>query len=219
MLNAGSIAIIPSGVPHGEVFKLDKQKDFLSVVLMPSNKALSILSAHYNPHNNDRKSTSHYMQYAGVDSKHLNTLLASCEHFTHDDQRSAQHLMASIFSILMHKMDKPILDSTDLRISPLVRHCRHIIYERFYEAHCNVQSLAKELSCTPNYLSAKFKRECKQSLSQFLNTTRLNHASELLSSSELSVQQIAWSCGYNATSYFIARFQEAFGETPGAYKR
>ncbi|NRA38120.1 MAG: helix-turn-helix domain-containing protein [Planctomycetes bacterium] len=215
-LETNEIAIIPSGVPHGEEFVPSNDEGiFLCIVLMPTYQHLGILAAIRN--NRDQHVIHSHMEYTPVDSEQLSKLLQSCNYFHQQDPSSSRHIMAAICNILLNAMERPLSES-DKNLSKLIRHCRHLIHERFYIAELNVQRLAIELQCTPNYLSAKFKRESGISLSKFLNTTRLEHASELLINSELSIQHIAWSSGYNSCSYFISRFQEAFGETPGKFR-
>ena len=216
-LEAGGIAIVPAGVPHGETFDPgDDDGEFLSIVIMPNHAHTGILSAHTQTYG--AKQTVHYMGYPALPMKSFLGVLQQCIQLHKTDALSSQHLLAALFTMILRVMKKPYREDHH-KYSEKIRSCRHLIYERFVEANCTVQALAKELGCTPNYLSARFKKECGESMSHFLNMTRLNHASDLLLNTDLSIQHIAWSCGFNAPSYFIARFQEAYGETPGSFKR
>lgn len=213
-LNAYSIAVVPAGVPHGETFIPDKTNgEFLCLVIMPSHGRTGILSA-YTAHDQPRQIV-HYVDYPRVAFKTFNTLLQQAISL---ESIARQHVLASLCTILLQVMQEKPSEDTD-QYSEKIHSCRNIILERFSESQCNVQALARELGCTPNYLSARFKKECGESISHFLNHIRLGHAADLLLNTDLNIQQIAWSCGYNAASYFIARFQEAYGETPGSFKR
>ena len=48
--------------------------------------------------------------------------------------------------------------------------------------------------------------------------TRLEEARRLLSSTDLSVTQIAKMSGFNSTTYFMQSFSKAYGTSPGAWR-
>ena len=52
---------------------------------------------------------------------------------------------------------------------------------------------------------------------QYLAEIRLNHARALLSQTELPVQHVALTCGYNSVSTFSKMFRERFGVSPSKY--
>ncbi len=208
---AGELAIIPSGVPHAEVYQ-EAENGFCCIVIMPSIHQMGILAAvKIDDHIHQGEFHSRFDR---VPFEHMCSLLDQCEFFLEQDNSTAQHLCATVLNIFKQGMHKPIDDETELKLSPLIRQCRHIIQQHFYESDCNVQSLAQMLECTPNYLSAKFKKECNSSLNNYLNRARLMHAQALLQSSGMSIQHIAWSSGFNSPSYFTARYREYFKETP-----
>ena len=216
-LLAGQMAIMPAGVPHAETFDPGTDEgDFLCLVIMPNHAHTGILSAHTKEIGH--KQTIHYVGYPAVSTKHFSTILQQCIQLYPEQALCAQQLLASLCTMLLAIMEQPF-PAEDRMYSPKIRSCRNFIHERFADTQCTVHMLAKELSCTPNYLSARFKKECGESLSHYLNMRRLHHASDLLLHTDLSIQHIAWSCGFNSPSYFIARFQEAYGETPGSFKR
>lgn len=70
------------------------------------------------------------------------------------------------------------------------------------------------------------KRECQRCFShtlgispvQYLLGRRLEMAASLLRGGEQSVSEIAFSCGFNSSSYFGKRFHEAYGKTPLRYR-
>ncbi|MEE3362686.1 MAG: helix-turn-helix domain-containing protein [Anaerovoracaceae bacterium] len=48
---------------------------------------------------------------------------------------------------------------------------------------------------------------------------RLEKSTELLTGTDMSVSEIACSCGFSFASYFIKEFREQFGMTPLRFRR
>lgn len=54
---------------------------------------------------------------------------------------------------------------------------------------------------------------------QWLLTARINHARELLEATDLGIEQIAAQSGFGTSTNLRARFRDALGTTPSAYRR
>lgn len=97
---------------------------------------------------------------------------------------------------------------------------RMIIYiEENPQEELSLSSLAEMQKMNPSYLSALFKRETGQTVTDFVNRTRMELAARLLSSSKLQVQTIAHHCGFSDVSYFTKLFRKHTGTTPKAYRQ
>ena len=62
------------------------------------------------------------------------------------------------------------------------------------------------------------KKYCGKSFSAYLKEKRLNEASELLKTTDLSVTEVMERVGYSDKKLFYAHFKEMFGNTPGKYR-
>ena len=69
------------------------------------------------------------------------------------------------------------------------------------------------------YFSRFFKENFGVNFVDYVNRVRLERAASLLLSSDDSVTDVALSCGYTNISYFIRRFNKAFGTSPHAFRR
>ena len=67
-----------------------------------------------------------------------------------------------------------------------------------------------------NHFSAAFKKTAGRSFNDYVTLLRLNEAERLIISSDKSVTEIAYSCGFASTSHFNARFKALKGVTPRA---
>ena len=58
----------------------------------------------------------------------------------------------------------------------------------------------------------------KKSFSEYLTYLKLSESEKLLISTDMSVTEIAQTCGFSTTSYYIAVFKKITGETPSKIK-
>ncbi|MDD2648204.1 MAG: AraC family transcriptional regulator [Eubacteriales bacterium] len=91
--------------------------------------------------------------------------------------------------------------------------------ERHYAASSmNVSLVAECLHLTPSYASAIYKRQTGESMLDTINKTRISHARVLLTTTRLSLDEIAEQVGYYNSSTLIRVFKKYEGVTPGQYR-
>ena len=82
-----------------------------------------------------------------------------------------------------------------------------------------VKDTAKALTINANYLSSLFHKDMEMTFIDFVNKERTNQAAALLHHTNLQIQQIASTVGYNNTSYFAKQFLRFQGVSPSQYRR
>lgn len=87
-----------------------------------------------------------------------------------------------------------------------------------YHTSITIESIARILHFTPNYIGSIFKAEKKISISRYLMNVRLQKAEELLKDEMLSLNDIATQCGYENITYFYTIFKKERGITPSEYR-
>lgn len=85
---------------------------------------------------------------------------------------------------------------------------------RHYQEKITLQQLSLLAGLHPNYLCARFKEVMGQTVFSYLTTVRLEHATELITSTELSVAEICHRCGFHSVGFFSKKFKERHGLTP-----
>lgn len=80
-----------------------------------------------------------------------------------------------------------------------------------------LERIAREVGCSPFYLSRTFSKETGQTIPQYLRQLRLDRAAELLRTGRYNVTEVALEVGYNSLSHFSQAFHQAFGCCPGLY--
>lgn len=82
-----------------------------------------------------------------------------------------------------------------------------------------VKDTANALTINANYLSTLFHKDMGMTFIDFVNKERTNQAAALLRHTNLQIQQIASTVGYNNTSYFAKQFMRFQGISPSHYRR
>lgn len=88
-----------------------------------------------------------------------------------------------------------------------------------FSENISMQEVAEHLFISKSYLSREFQRQMGISFSDYLLRLRLNKAVQLLNASEKSVTDIALACGFSNVNTMILNFRQAFGTTPGVYRK
>lgn len=88
----------------------------------------------------------------------------------------------------------------------------HIDNEYFKDI--NLKQMALLYGFNEKYLGRVFKTETKMTFHEYLNSVRLEKASEMLVGTEESVVSISKKCGFNNVTYFNRLFFKSFNKTP-----
>lgn len=81
-----------------------------------------------------------------------------------------------------------------------------------------VSSLADHFGMSVSNFSHQFKKYMNQNVSTYINNIRIQTAKTLLTSTDLSIGDIALQIGYSQPSSFIRKFKQNVGKTPGEYR-
>ena len=107
-------------------------------------------------------------------------------------------------------------DSTEL--GEQIQDCCAYI-ELHAEEEIPIDQLAKRFGYAEYYLTKKFKREMHTSLTNYIKYVRIERAKLLLTTTELSLQEIADRLHFCSRSYFGKVFHEVVGCSPLEYRQ
>lgn len=122
--------------------------------------------------------------------------------------------------LLLIKTDKSacIQDILQSLFTPQIHSFRQTIQSHLYDETLSVSDLA----FLTNHSLASFKRKFKEvfndSPARYIKSKRLEKAGDLLKSSELSITEIAYDCGFSEVSYFGKVFRKNFDLSPSEYR-
>lgn len=91
--------------------------------------------------------------------------------------------------------------------------------EMNYASNVNLQALADKLGYNKYYICNVFKKETGITIFDCLALIRVHHAAELISYSEMSLENVGSSVGFSSISHFNRVFKQIAGVPPGQYRR
>ncbi len=69
------------------------------------------------------------------------------------------------------------------------------------------------------YITEKFKKETGLSLNQYIKISKVEKAKSILSTTSMTIKEVASQLAFNTTNYFIQCFKEVTGLTPTQYRK
>ncbi len=88
-----------------------------------------------------------------------------------------------------------------------------------YMERIDAHDIAAAAGYSPNYLSRKFRKSVGTGIHEYLVFTRLQQAALELLTTDDSVTEIAFRCGFSDSNYFKDAFKRNYGVSPRAYRR
>jgi two-component system response regulator YesN len=93
------------------------------------------------------------------------------------------------------------------------------IKSNFKDLSLSVETLAEIQGISEVYFRRLFKKQYGISPSQYIITTRIEHAKSLIKHSFLSLEECAVQSGFSSVQYFCRVFKKVTGMTPTEYRK
>ena len=133
-------------------------------------------------------------------------------------QRKNFHdLSAWLYETLSDLLDRTA-GYADARHANIIHRCIQYIGTGYAE-HLTLESAARALFLSPDYLSRIFSKETGTSFNRYLNNVRITKAKELIRSCNLRLTDISQMVGYDDQSYFTKVFRRITGMSPNEYRK
>ncbi len=113
-----------------------------------------------------------------------------------------------------HSMQYEQSDRSIIKLKKVLTYIRESFDEQI-----TLSDMARMCEMSPKYFCYFFKKMTKKSPVEYLNSYRIEKACRMLSKTDLSVTEVAYSCGFGDLSYFIKTFKKHTGQSPGKYCR
>ncbi len=88
-----------------------------------------------------------------------------------------------------------------------------------YDKAISLEMLSNSVNRSSAYISCFFKNMTGKTPIEYLNEYRIEKACHKLRTTDMSVTDIAFSCGFSDLSYFIKIFKKKMGVSPGKYRK
>ena len=137
-----------------------------------------------------------------------------------DNKTAPQPLLAGIvqhmIGLLNYLLRNRTGHATDL-LEQSVEKAKIIMDERV-SGEIDLYDLSSELNLSYSWFRKTFKEYTGHSPARYFQLLKLRRAQRLLSDTELSIKEIAYSLGYKSTEHFFSIFKKHTGCTPTAYR-
>ncbi|KAF0092952.1 MAG: Transcriptional regulator AraC family [Puniceicoccaceae bacterium 5H] len=217
VVEPGEMIIIPRGLPHGERIEPDLE-GFRNVVVGFYSSVVSVHFAYEaRPQSPDIEAIEFfYTPYLKQMVDQLDYLTRS--YFVPAPARDGlvRSLTGSFLAMMVNLMAAENPQKGD---SQRIFQVKWLVREQLYNPKLNVKFLARKLSCSADYLSHLFHKETGETLIHYINRQRIAGAIDALSDTNLSISEVAWSCGFADAGYFSRIFKRLTGTTPKDYRK
>lgn len=171
-----------------------------------------------------------YLQRCGLDQEHLHIHCDEIEQLTsyirdimaHNTMSYANELynQGILFQFFAHLSKCANLEYTAEVSSENIHVNKAIEYiQKNYQNPTRIHELADYIGLSRSYVSTLFQQHLHMSPQHFLLTYRLTRASKLLLASNLSINHIAYSCGYENQLAFSKAFHKQYQMSPSAFRK
>ena len=183
-----------------------------------------------------------YYVHMIVNDGQLYEILSSLPNYI--DLEDSREVLEIFLSLCKHyhtglPEDDLLLQSLILRLIHLLHHCtpidrilrtpkhnnRIVIEQTISYIHQNLseeltlEALAKRAKFSPIYFHKLFKASTGKNLHEYVEEQRIQKAIDLLISTDMTLTQIAYECGFSSQSYFSYAFKKKKKMTPREYAK
>ena len=128
----------------------------------------------------------------------------------------SQQVMRLVFTLVLDNLKKSS-GSEFGKAQNLWLQIRDYLYETppqlFSRKH-----LAEHFQVTETYISRLFTRYSGKTFKDYLHSHFMEKAERLLENTNMNIEEIAFTCGYDSPSYFIHRFKELPNVSPAVWR-
>jgi AraC-like DNA-binding protein len=153
---------------------------------------------------------------AGVDPEQVFALSDAITRRT-EELGSRREVLASEERVLLRFMGL-VKTRPDQGYSRPVRRALNYIESRL-DRRLSLADIAGAARVNPSYLSGLFKQETGKSLRSFITLRKIQESTYFIRHTDYTVAEIAALYGFSGQSFFIRRFKEVTGKTPGEFRR
>jgi AraC-like DNA-binding protein/ligand-binding sensor protein len=125
--------------------------------------------------------------------------------------------LTDVLHSIVERMAGDIFSFQGVHHAAALRKAERYIWDH-YTRRISLQEIAEISGLSAPYFSTIFKEEMGENLSSYLNRLRVEKAGHLLTETDLSLSDIAGSCGFEDQSWFSKIFKSYTGISPGKYR-
>jgi len=134
-----------------------------------------------------------------------------------DLMNSTEDVVTLHKEMIQYFLSEVIANQKKKQVSLPVSKCIDYIYDHLNE-NIQLSDIAAYTGLHPNYLSALFRKETGETLTDFIQKEKIKTACNMLKYTEYSYSDISSTLAFSSQSYFIKVFKSIMGITPKEYR-
>lgn len=230
-VSKGDLVIVDYGVPHSFTFSANSGEAFVTYDLLFTPSFFGVDGDHFsalkNSHLFDSFRTSQlfdcelklinnlshsefYDLFSKIYAEYENTNYG----YTDIIRAHLTELILKIFRKLEKRNDRIDKDLNHQYVENAIEFLR-----ANYSSKINIEKVVENMFLSKDYFRQLFKDVTGQSITSFIQQTRIERACNMLINTDKSVGEISVKCGYNDTKFFYQTFKKIKGVTPGDYRK
>lgn len=143
----------------------------------------------------------------------LDSIFTGCAADERPGEAQLSQMLHRMLGLLLLDDTSPAHTGSD-RIAEAIRYMNRHLFEEL-----SVQEVAASVSLSSSHFSRQFKAKTGYSPYEYIILRRIDKAKYLLTSTQLSVKEIAYATGYNSEENFIHSFRSNVGIAPGLFRK
>ncbi|MDR1950468.1 MAG: helix-turn-helix domain-containing protein [Spirochaetaceae bacterium] len=151
------------------------------------------------------------------DSEDTGLLETNNRYLRRIEEAQSPEELTDILYLIVERLSGQIFSFQGIRHASALKKAERFIWEN-YTRKISLQEIADASGLSAPYFSSIFKEEMGENLSNYLNRLRVEKATTLLAESNLSLNEIALTCGFEDQSWFSKIFKSHTGISPGKYR-
>lgn len=149
-----------------------------------------------------------------LDSAQFSTVIEIIQRIEQTPNYSYIHICELLAVLSSFKSEKKKIPKKSRTIDLILEYIN-----KHYQTIQNLDDISYAVHISKPHLCKLFKKEMNITVSDYLNTVRINNACELLRNSKHSITYIATDCGYNSSTYFCKTFRHIVHMSPNEYRK
>ena len=141
------------------------------------------------------------------------------------DGNKTEDIGSRIIETLLLTFKNAVVHTADSAIHPHISgnsrsHVQKIllyIHNNFRE-NITLSDIASYCSFSPHYISQLFHAATSSTLTQYITRLRLEYAKNLLFSTDYSITEICYKCGFRSFAHFLRSFKKQYNQSPARYR-
>jgi len=136
-------------------------------------------------------------------------------------QTRVENLINSRKALRSHYSQEVVLEAKDIAITPtdevFLNKVQQVLDDQLANSKFNAKKFASLVGMSRMQLHRKLQTYTGLSTTEFIRSQRLKQAVHILKNSDATINEVAYTVGFNTPSYFIKCFKEAYKKTPAEY--